>query len=204
MGNFVGIKPMGDSNADGYVTVLAKVKGIKKALDATVEYIKAMAVDMDQQYLIITHSDRESLANELKDKIAASAKEFNVDVRLLGFQNQGAIVELYSIADVFLLPSLSDANPLTCIEALWAGLPLFISNHCGNYPEVVKPEENGYVFNYTNKKEAIDNLTKIINSSNQWRTNAKKVSLEIAKDKYDSEKVVHNVIQYFHGIIGKN
>ena len=72
MGNFVGIKPMGDSNADGYVTVLAKVKGIKKALDATVEYIKAMAVDMDQQYLIITHSDREPLANELKDKIAAS------------------------------------------------------------------------------------------------------------------------------------
>ena len=69
MGNFVGIKPMGDSNTDGYVTVLAKVKGIKKALDATVEYIKNIAVDMENQYLIITHSDRDTLANELKDKI---------------------------------------------------------------------------------------------------------------------------------------
>lgn len=72
MGNFVGIKPMGDSNTDGYVTVLAKVKGIKKALDATVEYIKNIAVDMENQYLIITHSDRDTLANDLKEKILAN------------------------------------------------------------------------------------------------------------------------------------
>ena len=72
MGNFVGIKPMGDSNNDGYVTVLAKVKGIKKALDATVEYIKNVAVDIENQYLIITHSDRETLANDLKEKIISS------------------------------------------------------------------------------------------------------------------------------------
>lgn len=138
---------------------------------------------------------------ELRDKIAACVKELNIDVRLLGFQGQDAVIELYSISDVFLLPSLSDANPLTCIEALWAGLPLFISNHCGNYPEVVKPGENGYVFAYTNEKQAIDNLTTIVNSTTEWRNNAKKVSLEIAKDKYDSNKVVHDVIQYFHGII---
>ena len=172
---------------------LISVKGIDKFIP-----LLANMPDKDKITILIAGD------GELKEKVAASAKELNIAVRLLGFQNQEAIVELYSIADAFLLPSLSDANPLTCIEALWAGLPLFISNHCGNYPEVVKPEENGYVFNYTNKKEAIDNLTKIINSSNQWRTNAKKVSLEIAKDKYDSEKVVHNVIQYFHGIIGKN
>lgn len=69
MGNFVGIKPMGDSNTDGYVTVLAKVKGIKKALDATVEYIKEIAKDKENQYLIITHSDRENYALELKERI---------------------------------------------------------------------------------------------------------------------------------------
>lgn len=68
MGNFVGIKPMGDSNVDGYVTVLAKVKGIKKALDATVEYVKELAVNQENQYLFILHSDREKYANELKDK----------------------------------------------------------------------------------------------------------------------------------------
>ena len=69
MGNLVGIKPMGDSNTDGYVSVLAKVKGIKKALDVTVSYIKRMATDVENQYIFIMHSDREEYANLLKEKI---------------------------------------------------------------------------------------------------------------------------------------
>lgn len=72
MGNLVGIKPMGDSNSDGYVTVLAKVKGIKKALDATVAYLKSMATDIENQYIFIMHSDRESYAMTLKEKIESS------------------------------------------------------------------------------------------------------------------------------------
>ena len=74
MGNLVGIKPMGDSNADGYVTVLAKVKGINKALDATVAYLKTMATDTEQQYVFIMHSDREKYALALKDKIESTVK----------------------------------------------------------------------------------------------------------------------------------
>ena len=69
MGNLVGIKPMGDSNADGYVSVLAKVKGIKKALDATVAYVKEMASEPSEYYAFIMHSDREKLALSLKEKI---------------------------------------------------------------------------------------------------------------------------------------
>lgn len=66
MGNLAGVKPMGDSNTDGYVTVLAKAKGIKKALEATVCYIERMATDVADQYIFIMHTDRERYANELK------------------------------------------------------------------------------------------------------------------------------------------
>ncbi len=66
MGNLAGVKPMGDSNTDGYVTVLAKVKGIKKALEATVAYVARMATDIENQYIFIMHSDREGYATELK------------------------------------------------------------------------------------------------------------------------------------------
>ena len=74
MGNLVGVKPMGDSNTDGYVTVLAKVKGIKKALEATVAYVKRMATDAESQYIFIMHSDREKYANELKALLEAQIK----------------------------------------------------------------------------------------------------------------------------------
>ena len=68
-GNLVGVKPMGDSNQEGYVTVLGKAKGIKKALDATVAYVKSMATDVENQYLIVLHSDRKQYAEALKDKL---------------------------------------------------------------------------------------------------------------------------------------
>ncbi|MBR2336610.1 MAG: DegV family protein [Clostridia bacterium] len=74
MGNLVGIKPMGDSNQEGYVTVLAKVKGIKKAIDATVAYVQKIATDIENQYLFVLHSDREEYANTLKDKLLQAVR----------------------------------------------------------------------------------------------------------------------------------
>lgn len=74
MGSFAGVKPMGDCNAEGYTTVLTKVKGIGKALDLTVEYAKATARDAENQIVLIAHSDREVYANSLKAKIEEQLK----------------------------------------------------------------------------------------------------------------------------------
>ena len=69
MGNLVGVKPMGDSNPEGYVTVLAKVKGIKNALDATASYVEKVATSIEDQYILVMHSDREEYALGLKERI---------------------------------------------------------------------------------------------------------------------------------------
>lgn len=69
MGSFAGVKPMGDCNAEGYTTVLTKVKGIGKALDLTVKYAGATARDIENQIVLIAHSDRELYANTLKEKV---------------------------------------------------------------------------------------------------------------------------------------
>lgn len=69
MGSFAGVKPMGDCNRDGYVTVLTRAKGIKKALAITVSYIKEAAVDLENNYVFIAHSNREAYAETLKNMI---------------------------------------------------------------------------------------------------------------------------------------
>ena len=66
MGNFAGVKPMGDCTSDGYVSVLGKVKGIDRALNVTAQYISETAVDLADQYVIIAHTDREAYAEKLK------------------------------------------------------------------------------------------------------------------------------------------
>lgn len=128
--------------------------------------------------------------SEIEKKIA----NVNLDVRLLGFQQQDHIMELYAISDFFILPSLSDPNPLTCIEALWSGLPLLVSTHVGNYPEVVQEGLNGYVFDYSNPQRAINQIECLLNSSMEWREKATRVSLEIAKSIYNSENVVKRFV----------
>ena len=69
MGSFAGVKPMGDCNRDGYVTVLTKAKGMKKALTATVSSVGEVATDIENQYLIIVHSNREAYAETLREKL---------------------------------------------------------------------------------------------------------------------------------------
>ena len=74
MGNFAGVKPMGDCNREGYVSVLTKAKGMNKALALTVEYTRATATDIENQYVLVSHSDREAYAKTLADMIK---KELN-------------------------------------------------------------------------------------------------------------------------------
>lgn len=167
---------------------LSPVKGIDKFIS-----ILAKAKQTRKVTLLVAGD------GELKDKISSMAEEEKIDVRLLGFQNQKSIIELYSIADVFVLPSLSDPNPLTCIEALWAGLPLFISEHCGNYLEVVSQGSNGYVFSYSDINTTVDRLNSLLYSNEDWHSTAKQVSIQIANEKYNSRKVVQGVIEYYHG-----
>lgn len=71
MGSFAGVKPMGDCNRDGYVTVITKAKGMKKALTATVAYVKELATGVEDQYLLIVHSNREAYAETLREKLEA-------------------------------------------------------------------------------------------------------------------------------------
>lgn len=130
----------------------------------------------------------------LHDDIIQTASNYNIDVRLLGYKEQDELIKLYSISDVFLLPSLSDANPLTCVEAIWAGLPVFVSKHVGNFPEIVSEGENGYVFDYSDPIRANELFSKLINNTEEWYKNAILTSQEIAKKTYDPDSSVQRII----------
>ena len=103
MGNFAGVKPMGDCNAEGYTTVLTKVKGIGKALDLTVQYAKETAVNVQDQFLLIAHSNREDYALALRDKVIAELnpkKVYVTDVYSCCGTNIGpGMVGIYYLGD---------------------------------------------------------------------------------------------------------
>lgn len=131
---------------------------------------------------------------ELKDEILDFVSKNNLDVRLLGYKREKEVAELYAISDGFILSSKSDANPLTCIEACWCRLPFLVSTHVGNYPEVVKENENGFVFDYENPKEAKEKINQFLKASNDWYDNAKEISYNIANNTYNPNTAIKRII----------
>lgn len=123
---------------------------------------------------------------DMMTEIIDFANDLNC-VKFLGYRNQDEILELYSLSNILLLPSLSDPNPLTCIEALWCGLSILVSKNVGNYPEVVEEGKNGFVFDYKN----IDTLDSALYNLSKWDflmfDRSSKVTFNIANSIYDSQ-----------------
>ncbi len=107
MGSFAGVKPMGDCNRDGYVSVLTKVKGINKALDLTVKYTEKAALNIEEQYLLISHSNRPEYAEKLKSLIEEDLKPKKVFVSDV-FSGCGTNIGPGMVAVYFLGDELSE------------------------------------------------------------------------------------------------
>lgn len=135
----------------------------------------------------------------LEEKIKEKAKEYGLKMTLIGQKSQQEIIRYYGACDCFLLPSLSDPNPLSVIECLWAGKPLLIADGVGNQFEAIKPGENGFVFNYNDEIGVLDAVNALVSFDCEWRLNAKKVSLKIAQTRYSTQNVIINLVDQLVG-----
>jgi glycosyltransferase involved in cell wall biosynthesis len=77
---------------------------------------------------------------------AEIARQKIPNVRILGFVNQTGLPEIYSAADIFVLPSLfNETWGVVVNEAMTFGLPVVLSDHVGSAPDLVRPGWNGFV-----------------------------------------------------------
>ncbi len=142
-------------------------------------------------------------SGELEKDIRDLGQKYSIDIRLLGQKTQEETLELYSAADVFLLPSKSDPNPLSCIEASWAQLPLLISEHCGNYPEIIRQGENGYVFRYSEPEQAVTYINHLLTADEAWLKQAGEIARGVAEKTYATKATVERIVTEMEQIAAK-
>lgn len=164
---------------------LARVKGLDRMLDLA----KDMRRVRDVTFLVCG-------SGELEPHLREQARAHHIDLHLLGQRTIHEMAELYAVADCFLLPSISDPSPLSVVEALWSGLPLIVSSHVGNHPEAVRNGVNGYVFHYEEPENAARLLDLMVESDGPWRANASASSLTIARESFDTPKVVRELVRW--------
>lgn len=122
------------------ILIVARIDESTKGLINFFTRVDAARLENIDVLIIGDGPDRSSLSKLIL------ARGFN-RVKLLGAMTRLSVMQHLATADFFLLPSLSDKNPLSAIEAALCGLPVIISNRCGNWPELVRePEWHGFVF----------------------------------------------------------
>ena len=84
---------------------------------------------------------------KLRGALEAYTTKHRLDaVQFVGFQNRQEILKFYAVADVLVLPSLSEATGGVVNEAMCFGLPVIVSDQVGFGMDLVGNGYNGFTF----------------------------------------------------------
>ncbi|MBI5305974.1 glycosyltransferase family 4 protein [Candidatus Wolfebacteria bacterium] len=131
----------------------------------------------------------------LRSELEKYIKENNLkNIHFAGFKNQTELPQYYAMADIFVLPSgEGETWGLVVNEAMCFGLPVIVSDVVGCGKDLVKNEENGYIFPLGNIQKLSEYLTDLIKNSKKRESFGKK-SFEIIQN-YSHEKDIEGILK---------
>lgn len=112
--------------------------------------------------------------------------------------NQNPVEELYSIGDLFLMPSKSESFGLSALEAMACGIPCITSN-AGGLPEVNKDGETGFVCEVGDVDSMAERAIWMLSDSARWKQFSQQ-SIDHATG-FDIEKVVPLYENYYQQVL---
>ena len=84
------------------------------------------------------------------------------NVRVTGFLNQSKLPTIYGLSDVFVLPSFFDPRATVVNEAMAAGLACVVSDRVGPSGDIVRNNDNGFVFPAGDIETLSSNLNRFV------------------------------------------
>jgi len=102
----------------------------------------------------------------------------NKNVYFLGFRNQTELPKYYAVADIFVLPSLREKWGLVVNEAMCAGAAIIVSDGVTAGVDLVKENENGFVYSKQDWEKLLEHLENLVNNPEKTKAMGKR-SLEI-------------------------
>lgn len=103
---------------------------------------------------------------EQREMLESYTKEKGLGgVHFVGFRNQTEMPEIYTMADLFVLPSgLGETWGLVTNEAMCFKLPVIVSDVVGCGKDLIVPGENGYIVPLDNVEKLAEAIAKIYES----------------------------------------
>jgi len=128
----------------------------EKNLDVLIKAIPHVVKKIDSHFLIV------GSGGEYKKLLMNLAKKLKIEkhTTFTDFLDWKDYPNIYSIADVFAIPSESELQSIVTMEAVASGLPVVVVNN-GALPELASMN-NGFVFEPKNSEEMADCIAKIL------------------------------------------
>lgn len=136
-----------------------------------------------------------------KQKMMKLVETLNVadHATFIDFLNWGDYPDIYTIADVFVMPAESELQSIVTLEAIASGVPVVVVNQ-GAVRELAL-HGNGLLFEPQDSKQLAGNIVKIL-SDKKLRTTMKKKSLELSK-KHTMPYVASQYEQVYENVLEK-
>ena len=126
------------------------------------------------------------------------AREFGIANKVMFLGNQDRVHNILPLADLFLLPSASEAFGLAALEALSCGVPV-IGSIVGGLPELVVDGENGYLYPIGDVERMAEKSIEILadKSLNKKLSNTAR---QLVLQKYKIDEVIDQYLNYYEEI----
>jgi len=146
----------------------------EKNLDVLIKAIPHVLKKVDAHFLIV------GSGGSYKQFLINLTEELNVNnnTTFTDFLDWDDYPNIYSIADLFVMPSEAELQSIVTMEAVASGLPIVVVNK-GALPELASMN-NGFVFEPKNSKQMAECIVKIL-TDNRLKKTMGKNSLELIK-----------------------
>lgn len=143
----------------------------KESKDFLVLYVGRLNPEKNLPYLLEAFGALVQKHNDCKLRIAGEGSSKNELMRLtqrlkleshvefLGFVQHKDLVQHYIAADLFVLPSLVEAQPMVVIEAMRFSKPIIVTNRMVSANELVDDFKNGFIVDPDSVEDLTEKLT---------------------------------------------
>ena len=174
-----------------FVGRIIEQKGLRYLIEAMPEVLK----EHPKTRLLITGKGK------FKDRHIQEVKKLGLEDNIMfpGFVPEEEMPNLYSSADIFVLPSLWEVFPIAMLEALASGAPLMASDAGGN-AEMIEQDGNGRVCERGNTKALADDLRIMLDDPNKLRSMGQR-SREIAVERFDWDIITKKTRTHYRNMM---
>jgi len=119
-------------------------------------------------------------------------------VQLSLITSQTELAEIYSLADVFVTPSIEDNLPNTVMEALSCGTPVVAFN-VGGIPEMVDHLQNGYLTEFESADDMAKGIFTMLYADNKAELSANARNKVL--DTFNNEKIASQYLKIYNSVL---